>query len=85
MPKLARKQTPRSTDTENREPECHVGKAAVTRGTRGAVCVTHVGIPSAKTQAFTGAEAPWVLARRDGDFRPQNLSPFLILLSKLSS
>lgn len=48
-----------------------MGKAAGTPGTRGAVRVTHTSTPSAKTQACTGAEAPWVLARRDGDFRPQ--------------
>ncbi|EPQ07957.1 hypothetical protein D623_10003884 [Myotis brandtii] len=69
--KPERKRTPRRTDTGNREPGCRVGKAAGTPGTRGAVRVAHTGTPGAKTQACTGAEAPWVLARRDSDFRPQ--------------
>lgn len=57
--KPARKQTPRGTDTEQR-----------TRMPRGQGCRDN-GHPSAKTQACTGAEAPWVLTRRGGDVRPQ--------------
>lgn len=66
--KPTRKRTPRGTDTGNREPGCRVGKAA---GTRAHVepCV------EPKAQACTGAEASWMLAQRDSDFRPQKPGP----------